>query len=69
MSAPTPYVTDPFHSLNSIFNYYSNFHIYIKECSGYFLQLVLSSVSLYGADLAIMARTLAETPICSFACF
>ena len=49
MSAPRPYVTDPFRPLSSI-NSWKQF-LYIQQHSSYFLHVVRSSVSRSGAHL------------------
>ena len=49
MSAPRPYVTDPFRPLSSL-NSWKQF-LYIQQHSSYFLHVVRSSVSRSGAHL------------------
>ena len=51
MSAPRPYVTDPFRPLSSI-NIWQQFQ-YIQQHSSYFLHVVRSSVCCGGAYLII----------------
>ena len=51
MSAPVPYVTDPFHSLSSIYNQWQ--FIYIWQWFSYFLHLVPLSVFRYGAHFTV----------------
>ena len=47
MSAPRPYVTEPFRPLSSINNWYQ--FLYIQQHSSYFLHVVRPSVSCRGA--------------------
>ena len=51
MSAPRPYVTEPFRPLSSISNWYQL--LYIQQHSNYLLNVVRSSVSSGGAYLTI----------------
>ena len=51
MSAPRPYVTEPFRPLSSINNWQQ--FLYIQQHSSYFLHVVRSSVSCGGAHLMI----------------
>ena len=51
MSAPRPYVTEPFRPLSSI-NNWSQF-LYIQQHSSYFIHVVSSSLSCGGAYLTI----------------
>ena len=51
MSAPTPYVTEPFRQLSSINNWQQ--FLFIQQHSSYFLHVVRSSVSCGGAHLMI----------------
>ena len=51
MSAPKPYVTDPFRPLGSIHSWKQ--FLYIQQRSSYFLNVVRSSLSGGGAYLTI----------------
>ena len=51
MSAPRPYVTEPFRQLSSINIGYQ--FLYIQQHSSYLLHVVRSSVSCCGANLTI----------------
>ena len=51
MSAPRPYVTEPFRQLSSISKWYQ--FLYIQQHSSYFVHVVRSSASCGGAHLMI----------------
>ena len=54
MSAPRPYVTDPFHPLGSVSNNYSFLYIYMKVLPvDHFLHVVRKSASLHDRYLTI----------------
>ena len=63
MSAPRPYVTEPFPPLSSIINWKQ--FLYMRQHSIYFLHVVGSSVSCGGAYLTIAHALLQKHP-CSW---
>ena len=64
MSAPRPYVTDPFRRLSSMNNWQQ--FLYIQQHSSYFLHVVPSSVSCGGAYFTIAHAPLEKHSYLSF---